>query len=114
MVLVADRTSRVIFRRHSCHPALRSFNRQPTRISTPPSVELRKESAARSLGPLDGTANANGNARRYGFLGSANPKFGGVPGRTGPEDSHSLDPRVMHSGNSRNRDEQESDSGNRR
>src|SRR5438445_3832383 len=92
MVLVADRTSRVIFRRNSCPPAWRSFNRQPTRISTPPSVELQKESAARSLGLLDGIANANGNARRCGFPGSANPKFGGVPGPTGPEDSHSLAP----------------------
>lgn len=53
-------------------------------------------------------------ARRCGFPGSANHKFGGVPGRTGPEDSHSLDPRIMPSGNSRNRHERESDSGNTR
>src|ERR1043166_9184550 len=114
MVLVADRTNRVKFRRNYCPPAGRSFNRQPTRISTSPSVELQKESVARLLGLPDGTANANGNARRYGFPGSVNPKFGGGPGRTGPEDSHSLDPRIMPTGNSRNRHERKNDSGNTR
>src|SRR5437879_9407582 len=63
----------------SCHisaellPSGMTLLHQAVRISTPPSAELRKESAARSRAPLDGTANAGGNARRCGFPGGANP-----------------------------------------
>src|SRR5438876_8697652 len=114
MVPVADRTSRAIFRRNSCPPASGSFNGQRTRISTPPSAKLPKESAARSPEPLDGTANAGGNARRCGFPGCANPKCEGECRAGRVQRSRSLDPQGYGGGNSRNRDERENDSGNTR